>query len=148
MQQERAEKVWQRVRGEEPSPAWLGQLLADQREETALWHRLARRRGGVFSRVAREKGAMLRCLRGIWVLASGGAPEPSLPPAAGEGDLRRSAARGLALCRIFADHSRDADFGPVFRDLEQRQRQHCCLTLELLSRSGERPTPPASPPAR
>ena len=139
MQQERTEKIWQRVRGETaaPEPAWLGQLIADQREETALWHRWARRRGGVYSTVAREKAAMLRCLRGIWALTPG-RPEPPAAPSAGEGDLRRSAARGLALCRVFGDHAGDAELGPVFRSLEERQREHCRITLELLSPAASR----------
>ena len=136
MQQEQAQRVWQRVRGEgaaqpENPESWLSQLISDQAQETALWQQLGRSRGGIYGTVARQKQAMLHCLRGIYFLAAG-QHHQSQQPRPERADLRRSAARGMALWKVFDGHSRDPDFGPAFQSLRERQREHCRVTLELL----------------
>lgn len=132
-QTERVQRVWQRVRGESPEQpeSWLRQLLTDQAAETALWQQLGRRHGGIYERIAKQKRGQLNCLRGIWLLAAGQPWQPPKESSQEPPDLRRSAARGLALWRIFDDHSRDPEFGPVFQSLRDQQREHCRLTLEL-----------------
>lgn len=134
-QTELQQRVWQRVRGQTPEQpdSWLRQLLADQAAEAALWQQLGSRHGGIYAQIARQKREQLNCLRGIWLLAVGQPWKPVGEPPAEPPELRRSAARGLALWRVFDDHSRDPEFGPVFQSLRDQQRQHCRLTLELLS---------------
>lgn len=137
---DRIQRVWQRVRGPEPEQPeqWLTQLLSDQARETALWQQLGRRHGGAYARVARQKQSQLNCLRGIYRIAAGRPHRPSNPTEPEQPDLKRSAARGLALWRIFDDHSRDPEFGPVFQSLRDQQREHCRITLELLGAGSSR----------
>lgn len=136
---ERIQRVWQRVRGgaEEAQPEqWMAQLLRDVHAETELWQQLGRAHGGVYGRIARQKQSQMNCLRGIWRIAAGQhwqTPKQTRPE---KPDLRRSCARGMALWRVFDDHCRDPEFGPVFQSLRDQQREHCRIALELLGHAG------------
>ena len=86
-------------------------------------------------RMARESRAQGACLGGIFALISGESPKrQSVVPDTGTIPARLKKAYGRAMHLLSACEacSADAEYGPVFRRLANRQQEHCRKILEII----------------
>ena len=122
-------RIWQRVRGETEVLDRVRLCLADQGPLLNAYRNLARR-GGTWRRLYEGKLEQVSCLRGlVRVLTGQGAARPG-----GNGlpDLAACFDRERRLLLELTELSRNADFGPIFAILLDRQKAICRLVLELL----------------
>lgn len=139
MDDAQARRVWQRVQGAQAqtSEEALARMLELLQEDNALWQLLARRYGGTYQTLAVRQKSQLACLRGIWKIHTGKAHQPlHCPPPTGTREelLRQSYARQMALLQAADARTRDPEFGPIFAQLRDQQKNHCRMTLELLGK--------------
>ena len=122
-------RVWQRVRGEASALEQLRRCLGDQGGLLTTYRNLSRR-GGAFRRLYEGKLEQVACLRGMVRMLTGqGAARPGgngLPDLAACFDRERKTLMELT------ELSRDAEYGPVFAILLDRQKGICRQVLELL----------------
>lgn len=144
----KAERVWQRVKGDTPpaSPEiGLTELIAQEWTDGAVYLQLARRFQGKDSAILRkmheEEQAHMACLKGIYTLITGRRPTvKAVPPAQGDPEqiLRRAYGREMQSLARYEARSGDPEYGQVFARMAQQEREHCRMILELLGRLNKR----------
>lgn len=139
---QKAQRVWQRVRGEEPANApltALQSLAAAEWTQASAYLLLSRQMQGEekellrkLSRQEREHGA---CLRGIHAMATGeplsarGVPPEAQTP---EAVLRKCYSRTLRAAGEYEKRSTDPEYGCVFEELARQERAACRMILQIL----------------
>ena len=142
---QKAARVWQRVQGEKqeipvpPGSDNLQSLIMDQLQLSSMYQRLSGSYGGAdgtaLMRLAREARTQASCLRGLAVLMLGQKPEVRPAPMhrhALDAALRWCYGQELRLLKEYENRCNDPEYGPVFDRMVQRQREHCCIVLELI----------------
>ena len=144
------ERVWRRVQNEKQDDAAQRQvenlpaLIMEQLQLSAAYRQLAGRMNGkdgaVLIRLAREANVQAACLKGILTLMNGHAPQSvSMPQQQSNTDviLRRCYGAQLRLLKAYENRCADAEYGPVFNRMAARGRDHCCVLLELIGKTGK-----------
>ena len=144
---QKAVRVWQRVQNEARSQGsgQLPALIMEQRELAAMYMQLTQQLAGkkeaaAVQRLSRETQAHMACLKGICLLVTGAVPENRVSGTqkmAADAALRRCYGKALRLLREYEARREDTEYGPVFDRLAQQTREHCCIILELLGKSGK-----------
>lgn len=142
--QEKAARVWQRVRQDPPPPSQEADLLAlitEERTDAATYLQLSRRFQGKESAALRkmfeQEQAHAACLKGIYTLLTGKTPVLKgtvPPPEATPTALRRCYGREMRCLAAYEKRSSDPQYGPVFARLAQQEREHCHALLELIGK--------------
>ena len=131
---EKAARVWQRVRGEEPREGLP--LPAGEEQLAALYRSLGLLvPGAVPGQLEQECRNHAATLRGIWALT--GTPRPPTQQPAGTkstapallGTCYSRTLRAIGEYERFADHP---EYGCAFRILAEQKRQQACRLLSLL----------------
>lgn len=139
------ERVWRRVRGEEPAQVQpdlgLPGLIAGEMQAGAGYQALAERFSGreaeTLRRMAREEHSHEMALRGMHFLITGERPAVKIGPQTREPletTLRRCYAGEMKSLAAYESRSHDREYGHVFASLAAQEREHCRLVLELLGR--------------
>ena len=145
---QKAERVWQRVQEEKQPPVRQGEplpaLIMEHMQLSSQYLQLARQRAGkdgtVLMSLARQARTQAACLRGIAALMSGTSPAAAATPSqlvAAEVVLRRCYGQELRLMKEYENRCNDAEYGPVFERMAQREQEHCCTLLELIGTWGK-----------
>lgn len=125
-------RVWQRVRGTDPTE----QLRICLAEQGKLWgaYRQLSRRGGKCRQLFEHKQNQIACLRGLLRVQTG---QGVSPPRSGTGavDLLECFRGEQRFLRELLQLSRDGELGPVFAALAEGQKKHCRILLEVLGTS-------------
>ena len=143
--QEKAAQVWQRVRGENPSPSpepntkgLLG-LIAEEFTDATTYLHLSRMFQGKHSAMLRkmfeEEQAHAACLKGIYTLTTGNRPATRAIPTPQENPevtLRRCYGREMRCLAEYESRSADSQYGQVFSRLAAQERDHLRIILELI----------------
>jgi len=141
---QKAERVWQRVRGSEDENAQdraaeLPELIMNEWNAAAAYLQLARqmqpRQAQILQQLSREKLAHAACLKGIYTLMTGErvvtrSPQPEQEPP--ELTLRKCYGREMRRLKEYEKRSEDPEYGHVFARMARQGREHCCRLLELL----------------
>lgn len=122
-------RVWQRVRGGDRTEQ-LRSCLAAQGELLRVYRALSRR-GGKCRQLYEQKQSQTACLRGLLRAVTG---QSAALPRGGEAgvDLLRCYDKELQFLRELTELSRDAELGPIFDALREKQKQQCRLLLEII----------------
>ena len=144
--QEKAARVWQRVKGEEESrEKGLLALIAQEWTDAATYLQLSRRVTGKDSAVLRkmyeQEQSHTACLKGIYTLITGTHPTVRALPVSQsdiQSVLRRCYGREMQCLAQYEARSSDPEYGQVFARLAEQEREHCRLLLELLGRTKHR----------
>lgn len=134
-----AQRVWQRVRGNEPPPeeellpliTTALQQAADLQSLAAQLPKYAQR----LKQAAEEARRCCRCLRGIRLIRSGSCPMPAaVSPKSGlpRAGLQRCIGRSLQLAADLKSRETHREYGSIFQELSLQQSRQCCVLLELL----------------
>ena len=133
---EKAARVWQRVRNEEPVPVELSALpgfAAAENELAELLRRLSRQypAAGALSTECRRHATVIR-----GVCALGGIPCRTAPFT---GEIPRELLRScygktLQLLREYEARREHPEYGCAFQALAEKKRAQACLLLELAGR--------------
>ena len=144
---QKAARVWQRVRGEQPQGqdiAALSAMIAGEWADAAVYLQLSRSFSGkdaaALRRLFEEEQAHTACLKGIFTLITGTRPTiPAQPPAPAptEATLRRCYGREMRCLTQYEAKSGDPEYGPVFSRLADQEREHCRILLEIIGRMGK-----------
>ena len=140
---QKAQAVWQRVQGAAPTPDLhqLPELIAEEKQDAATYlhlsHRFGGREGAMLRKMAEEEQTHVACLRGIYRMVTGErcqihtAPvDLEDPPVA----LRRCYGREMRCLAAYEGRSGDSEYGPVFAQLAQQEREHCKNILLLMGK--------------
>ena len=143
-------RVWQRVQNEKQAPEAPGQvenlpaLIMEQLQLSSVYRQLAGRLnskdGAVLIRLAREATMQATCLKGIVALMNGFPPQTvgaSQQLSGTDVILRRCYGVELRLLKAYENRIGDAEYGPVFDRMAARGREHCCVLLELIGKTGK-----------
>jgi len=146
--EQKAARVWQRVRGSEASgtedrsedrSAVLPELIMNEWNAAAVYLHLARqmqpKQAQILQQLSREELAHAACLKGIYTLMTGQkavtrSPQPEKEPP--ELTLRKCYGREMRSLKQYEAWSDDPEYGHVFAKLAQQEREHCRTVLELL----------------
>lgn len=138
---EMAQRVWQRVRGEQSLPAGpanLQGLIAAEAEAAAAYTRLARQlpdKAGRLHQMAEDSRRHGACLRGIRYLCTGDRVTAKLLPARQETTetaLRRCYGQSLRSATEYHSRTDDQQYGHVFAAMADKKREHCRTLLEII----------------
>ena len=142
--QEKAQRVWQRVRQDPPPAAPEAELLAliaGEMTDAATYLQLSRRFQGkesaVLRRMFEQEQAHIACLKGIYTLQTGAPPVLKRTPVVPEETahaLRRCYGTEMRCLAAYEKHAADPQYGPVFSRLAQQEREHCHMLLELIGK--------------
>ena len=145
---EKAAKVWQRVKGEQPAPRpeeGLTEMIAQEWTDAATYLQLSRHFQGAQSVLLRkmyeQEQAHTACLKGIYTLTTGKRPAvKAVPPPQGDPEqiLRRCYGREMQSLARYEARTGDAEYGQVFARMAEQEREHCRMVLELLGRVNKR----------
>ena len=143
-----AERVWQRVRGEQapsgevrtPEGDLLGLIQAEWMAASAylaLSRQMGAKESAVLQRLFREEQTHGACLKGMYTLITGRkpvvqSPQPAKEPV--EAALRRCYAGELRSIAAYDARSADPETGIVFRHLSDREIAHCVTLAALLGK--------------
>lgn len=133
-------KIWQRVKGETPSPTdGLPGLAANALAQAALYGALARQMQGpprrILLKLQEEEQHCARCLKGIYRMVTGNRMQPAAVPISSENTeatLRKCYGQTLKTLATFEKRAYDPEYGPIFAHLAAKKREHCCFLSELL----------------
>lgn len=131
-------RVWQRVKGEQPSAgAGLSELYMEQSAIAAVYRQLARQNGAREAMLALHRRAQehCACLRGICAMSGGHAPAARTATPVREPlsrALRSCYAREIRCLRLYEGRAADPEYGPVFAALAAGKREDCRTLLTLL----------------
>ena len=141
-----AERVWQRVRGEQapsgevrtPEGDLLGLIQAEWMAASAylaLSRQMGAKEAAVLQRLFREEQTHGACLKGMYTLITGRkpvvqSPQPAKEPV--EAALRRCYAGELRSIAAYDARSADPEYGHVFASMAKQEREHSRAVLELL----------------
>lgn len=142
--QQKAARVWQRVRaeGEQPRPdraAELPELIMNEWNMAAIYLQLARqmqpKQAQALQQLSREELAHASCLKGIYTLMTGQravtrSPQPEKEPP--EVTLRKCYGREMRSLKEYEERSADPEYGHVFSRMARQEQEHCRTLLELL----------------
>ena len=141
-QNEMAQRVWQRVRGEEENGIaahTLQEMIAGEWSDAAAYLALSRKTTGkessILRRLVEEEQSHMACLKGIYTLITGAKPNLPRTPAPQEPmevTLRKCYSREMHALAAYEQRSADREYGPVFARLAQQEREHCRMVLELI----------------
>ena len=140
---EKAQRVWERVRGGGGAvmdTGALAALLSQELSDAAVFTQLARRlggRGGTLLHLSRQCRQNAGCLRGICVILDGKPPVVAVPAPAEEqtvNALRRCYVNSLGRIHEYESRSRDPDYGLVFRKMSAAMEDQCTALLDLIGK--------------
>ena len=145
---EKAERVWQRVKGEakpmpeRPPAEGLPEMIAAAWTDGAEYLLLAKKLKDSprLRHMAQQKKAQCDCLKGIYTLKTGKAPAvKAVPPEVGElaQSLRRCYGRSKKSFDRYEARSTDPEYGPVFASLALQEQEICRSLLEMLGGNGK-----------
>lgn len=142
----KAERVWQRVRGdtgEDKKEQGLLALIAHEWADAATYLQLSRRISGKDSVILRklyeQEQAHAACLKGIYTMITGTRPVVRSVPVKQENvetALRRCYGREMQCLALYEARTDDREYGAVFQRLAQQERENCHMLLEILGRLG------------
>ena len=90
-------------------------------------------------RLAREAKTQAVCLKGILTLMAGQSPVVGVSPvqiSSSDVMLRRCYGQELRLQKEYEHLKLDAEYGPVYARMAERNREHCCVVLEMIGGLG------------
>lgn len=133
-------KIWQRVRSDGASVTdGLPGLAAGALSRAALYNALARQLQGpgrgIFLSLQEEEQNCIRCLQGIYRLATGEKMQLASVPPSGEkleAALRKCYGQSLKALAAFEQRASNTEYGPIFAHLAEQKRKNCCKIAELL----------------
>lgn len=140
---EKSRQVWQRVQGEAPPPDHhkIPEMIAEEKKDAAAYlhlsHRFGGKEGAMLRRMFEEEQVHISCLRGIYRLCTGERPQiPSPPPPPEETAvmLRRCYGREMRALTAYERRADDPEYGPVFAQIAQQEREHCKNILHLMGK--------------
>ena len=143
--QEKAARVWQRVKGSSPSPApapnaqgLLG-LIAEEWTDATTYLHLSRmfqgKQSAALRKLFEQEQAHAACLKGIYTLATGTRPATRAVPAPTEDPeitLRRCYGREMRCLAEYESRSDHPEYGQVFSRLAAQEQEHLRIILELI----------------
>ena len=133
-----AERVWQRVQGSSSDPAkGILEMILEEWQDARLYRHLANQFSGTIRqkllKMAGEEDSHTACLKGIYTLITGKQPRvPTLLPQHTGSLLRMCYGREMQRLAKYEARAQDPEYGRIFRDMAQQERQHCRLLLEIL----------------
>ncbi len=139
--QVQAQRVWQRVRGTEPSSTEenLAALIAAEWEDAATYLQLSRKLTGkesaILHKMCEQEQAHCSCLKGIYTITTGTTPTlPKPQPVHGHicEILRSCYGREMRALNAYDTRSQDPEYGHVFARLREQEQEHCRLILQLI----------------
>jgi len=137
------ERVWQRVQGETPAPDyhWIPEMIAEEKAGGVIYlhlsHHFGGKEGAMLRRMFEEEQVHISCLRGMYRLITGQRCQvhsQSLPPEDPAIALRRCYGREMRCLAAYEARSGDSEYGPVFVQMAQQEREHCKNILHLLGK--------------
>ena len=140
---QKTREVWQRVQGEaSPNPLrQLPEMIAEEKQDAATYlylsHRFGGKEGAMLRRMFEEEQMHVTCLRGIYRMVSGERCAVHTAPAEAEEPsiaLRRCYGREMRCLAAYEALSGDREYGPVFSQLAQQEREHCRNILHLIGK--------------
>ena len=137
---EKAQRVWQRVSGEELAPSESIQSLAvAELNEAAIHWMLSQQLQGkeraLLRKIFEEDQAHTACLKGIYYFVEDQplSVRPILPaPESAVIALRKSYGRKLKALREYTARENDPEYGHIFRKLAQEEAEHCKSILQIV----------------
>ena len=137
---DKAQRVWQRVSGNDPSPTETIQALAvaELNEAAVHWmlsQQLQGKERALLRRIFEEDQAHTACLKGIHFFMEDQplSVRPVLPsPESPVITLRKSYARKLKALLEYTERSGDPEYGHIFRQLAQEEENHCKAILQIV----------------
>ena len=142
-QNQKAQRVWQRVQGEAPVPdhRCIPEMIAEEKAGGAVYLRLSHHFGGkegaMLRRMFEEEQVHISCLRGIYRLITGERCQvhtKPLPPEDPAIALRRCYGQEMRCLAAYEARSGDAEYGPVFAQMAREEREHCKNILHLIGK--------------
>lgn len=138
----KAARVWQRVKAQTPQQRpeqGIGEMIVGEWTDAATYLQLSRHFQGkdnaALRQMAEEEQAHNACLKGIYMLTTGMRPAVrAVPPPKEDPEqaLRRCYGREMQCAARYEQRADDPEYGHIFAQLAQQERQHCRLILELL----------------
>ena len=139
--QQKAQQVWQRVRGNSNTGIAPGLLTAFIARETAdgmACTRLAKRMGGwggTLLQISRACQQNAGCLRGIYTILTEKPPVLAVPPLTDDPPqiaLKKCYANFSVRAREYERYAQDPDYGPVFQKMAGATREQSTAVLNLI----------------
>ena len=138
----KAAQVWERVQGrtpEENREAGLGELITREWESAGTYLLLSRqvqgRASALLRKLSEQEGAHVACLKGIYTLITGKRPGFTGVKPGHEhlhSALRRCYGQQMQRLACYESRCNDPEYGHIFAQLAQQERQHCHIVLEVL----------------
>ncbi len=133
-------RVWKRVAADETAaPISLQGLLVAEQTLAVSFLVLARQMQGKEKTMLRslfeQEQSHAACLRGIHMVMSGqhlAVRTPPVTPQAPEAMLRKCYGRKLQMLSEYESRINDREYGAVFAQLAQQEREQCMQLLEVL----------------
>ena len=140
--QQMAQRVWQRVRGESEKADLSGLLFSEYQAAADYQHLQSRLPGkaAVFRQLSEESRRHCACLSGIRFLQGTGVKKPTLPKAKQEQSgpiLRRCCGQCMRAAQGYQTYTNDPEYGSVFAALAQEKQHQLRLLLEILGEPTE-----------
>lgn len=137
---QKAARVWQRVQGSaQLADRELTAMISAALSTAATYLKLSRQFQGKESAVLRQlyegQQAHVACLKGIYTLITGTRPSVKAMPLTGqtpESTLRQCYGKTMQILADYESRSADAEYGPVFARLADREKDSCRTLLELI----------------
>ena len=133
-------RVWERVQnhgGMEMLPELIGMEWLDSMTYMALSRRFQGRDSQLLRQLAQQEQDHAACLRGIYTLATGRRPvvsTPVMPKEDPEALLRKSYGSHMQRLARYEARKEDPEYGQIFSQLAQQERDQCQKLLALLGR--------------
>ena len=131
------ERVWQRIQGQpQAGPGDLRPLLLLAMEAEAACRQLPP--GPTRERLVKNAAANAACLRGIGILGGEGGKRQSqaVPREPARKLIEKCYHRARHLTAEYTARELDGEFGVVYRQMADRERENCALLMELLGGLG------------
>ena len=135
--QQMAQRVWQRVRGEPGKTSLSGLILAEY-QAAADYQNLQRRipsKAALFRQLYEDVRRHSACLMGIRQLQGAGGKKPVLPKPKEEPLpilLRRCCGQCMKTAADYQSRATDPEYGAVFTNLAREKQRHLRLLLEII----------------
>lgn len=137
---QKAARVWQRVQGSaQLADRELTAMISAALSTAATYLKLSRLFQGKESAVLRQlyegQQAHVACLKGIYTLITGTRPSVKAMPLTGqtpESTLRQCYGKTMQILADYESRAADAEYGPVFARLADREKDSCRTLLELI----------------
>ena len=140
---QKTREVWQRVQGEAPTSDFrqIPQMIAEEKQDATVYlhlsHHFIGKESAMLRKMFEEEQMHITCLRGIYRIVTGERCqvhtiplEPGEPAVA----LRRCYGREMRCLAAYEALSGDKEYGPVFSQLAQQEREHCKNILHLIGK--------------